>query len=66
LGLGIALKVDDGHHRASTVALGWILTKLGVLRKADQEMLASQLVAPITNWVGTGCGVIRPAPDLSL
>ena len=66
LGFGIALKVDDGHARASTVALGWILTQLGVLKPADQEALANQLTVPVTNWEGYGCGVIRPAPDLSL
>lgn len=65
LGLGIALKVDDGHARASTVALGWILAQLGVLKPADRDALASQLTVPVTNWEGMGCGTIRPAPDLS-
>lgn len=62
LGLGVALKIDDGGGRASAVAVGALLGHLGVLTGADQQALAAVLQPPIYNHAGKLVGAIRPAP----
>lgn len=64
-GLGICLKVDDGTGRAAQVAIGAILTHIGVLDADAQRRLANALTPPIRNWAGRLVGVARPAPDLA-
>ena len=61
LGLGVALKVDDGASRASEVALAALLRRLGLLSPAQQEELAKLLSPPVLNRVGRETGRIRPA-----
>ena len=60
LGLGIALKVDDGAARASEVALAGLLRRLGLLSPAQQEALARLLSPPVLNRAGRETGRIRP------
>jgi L-asparaginase II len=64
LGLGIALKCDDGQGRASEVAVASILAKL-----FDQDSSVRGNLAPLTgpqlhNWRGKHVGGLRPAGAL--
>jgi L-asparaginase II len=59
LGVGIALKIDDGAKRASEVALAAILRYLEVLDDADWEALAEFAAPRILNRAGREVGEIR-------
>ena len=65
LGLGVALKIDDGAKRASEVAMAAILEFLGVLAPmetgAAATAMAAFLEAPVTNARGETVGTIRMA-----
>jgi len=61
LGLGIALKVDDGAGRAAEVLMGQILRHFGVLDDSHAELLTR----PVTNVVGSRVGECRAATDIS-
>lgn len=62
-GLGVALKVDDGGTRASEAAITALLTRFGALDGADPVARAF-MDAPIANWRGVECGVLRAAQAL--
>ena len=59
LGLGIALKMDDGAGRAAEVLMGQILRRFGVLNDSHAELL----IQPVTNAAGAQVGEIRAAAD---
>jgi L-asparaginase II len=59
LGVGIALKIDDGAKRASEVALAAILRYLEVLDDADWEALAEFAAPRILNRAGRDVGEVR-------
>lgn len=61
LGLGLAVKVDDGAGRASEVAVAAILRALGVIDETLEKRLADFLVAPLHNRADQRVGEIRPA-----
>ncbi|MEE2980574.1 MAG: asparaginase [Pseudomonadota bacterium] len=61
LGLGLAIKVDDGAGRASEVAVTNILKHLGAIDDAVAARLADFMVAPLKNIVGRRIGDVRPA-----
>ena len=61
LGIGIAVKVDDGAKRGAEMALAVLLAKL--VANADQ-VLASQLAGEMRTWRGVRVGVVEPAPAL--
>lgn len=61
LGLGVAIKVDDGAGRAAQVAIINVLKHLGAIDDATSVRLADFLIAPLTNVVGRRIGEIRPA-----
>lgn len=61
--LGVALKIADGATRAAECAITALLVRLGVLQRDDPEAQAF-INAPIQNWRGLQCGVMRPAADL--
>jgi L-asparaginase II len=63
LGLGIALKIEDGASRAAEIAMGQILKKLDVIDQATEAALARVLTPAIRNWAGTQTGAIRPIED---
>lgn len=64
LGLGVALKIDDGNARGAETAMAAILTRLGVLD--PKASAATQFTAaPILNWRGEVCGERRPAAALT-
>jgi L-asparaginase II len=61
LGLGVALKVEDGAGRAAEVAMGRVLHELKLLTDDEENALADALTPPIRNRVGRETGRIRPA-----
>jgi L-asparaginase II len=63
LGLGIAIKIDDGAGRAADAVIAAILDKLGVL--GDAEDARQTLRAPITNTRNDVVGERRVAPTLT-
>jgi L-asparaginase II len=62
LGLGIALKIDDGAGRAADTVMAAMLAKVGVLGGDDAAQKI--LRAPITNTVGAVVGERRVAEVL--
>jgi L-asparaginase II len=65
LGYGVALKIDDGNSRASEVAVGAILDRLGAFDGATRDRLAPQLRPRVKNIAGREVGSIRPAAALT-
>jgi L-asparaginase II len=65
VGLGIAVKCDDGAGRAAEVAMAALL--LRHLTLPDDAKAALQALAhpPITNWRGTRVGALRPSRDIT-
>ena len=61
LGLGVAVKVDDGAGRAAEVAMAGVLREIGAIDDALAARLADYLVAPLTNHAGLRVGEVRPA-----
>jgi L-asparaginase II len=66
LGLGVALKVDDGATRAAEVLVGHLLRRLQAIDATAAESLAEVLCQPIRNRAGAVVGEVRPAADASL
>ena len=60
LGLGVAVKVEDGASRASEVAVAAVLRSLGAIDGALEQRLAEAMVAPIHNRSGLRTGEVRP------
>lgn len=63
LGMGVALKIEDGATRASEAAMAAILVRLGVVEPTDPR-IARFLVPPILNWDGLNVGAIRATSAL--
>jgi L-asparaginase II len=63
LGLGIALKIDDGAARAAEVAVAAILRHLGALDDASWQALAQHCRPTLRNWNGIEVGAMRAGPD---
>ncbi len=63
LGLGVAVKIDDGAGRASEATIAAILVRLGVL-SADHPATKKFLNAPLLNRREINCGTIRPSAAL--
>ncbi len=59
LGLGAALKAEDGAGRASEAAMAYLLTRLHVLSEDDSAALADLLETPVVNRAGRTVGRIR-------
>jgi len=59
LGVGVALKIDDGAKRASEVALAAILRYLEVLDDVDWDALAEFTMPRILSRAGLDTGMIR-------
>ena len=64
LGLGLALKIEDGAGRAAEVALAAILDRLGFIDAAVRAALDGRARPPIRNVAGAVVGEIRPADAL--
>ena len=63
LGLGIAVKADDGAGRAAEVAALGVLRRIGALDEALAAALADFIVKPIVNRAGRRTGEVRAARD---
>jgi len=61
LGLGVALKIEDGTTRAAEAAIVTVLIRLGVL-DANSNAAKARVFGPIRNWVGTQTGETRADP----
>ncbi|MFI4989087.1 MAG: asparaginase [Alphaproteobacteria bacterium] len=59
LGLGLALKIDDGAARAAEVATAAILRRLGALDEADWTALKAVARPVLRNWNGIETGTIE-------
>jgi L-asparaginase II len=66
LGLGIALKIDDGATRASEVVMGLLLRHLGALTDDHSRHLSDLLEPVIRNRAGASVGCIVPGADWHL
>ncbi len=62
LGLGIALKIDDGAGRAAEAAMAAVLRHVGALDDASWAALAASCRPILTNWNGIEVGRIDAAP----
>jgi L-asparaginase II len=65
LGLGIALKCDDGTSRAAEVMVGAMLTRFLTLSDSEHEALQPLLQPALRNWNGIHVGDVRPTEALS-
>jgi L-asparaginase II len=63
LGLGVALKIDDGAGRAAEVVMGALLRRLGLIEEAEAERLRPVLRPTLHNRAGRAVGEIRPVED---
>jgi L-asparaginase II len=61
IGMGIAVKAEDGAARAQHCAVVQVLQQLGVLQGGLPRRLAEWLVRPIKNTRGEIVGEVRPA-----
>ncbi|NNG04311.1 MAG: asparaginase [Inquilinus sp.] len=61
LGLGIALKIDDGALRAAQVAVAALLREVGALDDAAWKALEPRINPPIETRRGFDAGAVRPA-----
>lgn len=62
-GIGIALKMDDGHDRGARVALGAVLQKLGVIDANVVVELEEYLTPVLTNSRGEAIGRAEQSSD---
>ncbi|RWQ64114.1 MAG: asparaginase, partial [Mesorhizobium sp.] len=65
LGLGVALKCDDGAGRAAEVMVAAVLAKLLRADRALAAKLIEQANPPIQSRVGAKVGAVRPTAALS-
>jgi L-asparaginase II len=63
MGLGVAVKIEDGNGRAAPVALAAALRHLGAVPEAARPVLESWLAKPVVNAAGRVVGAIRPAEE---
>jgi L-asparaginase II len=64
LGLGIALKCDDGQGRASEVVVAAVLAKVFGKDEGVRSALADLVEPQLHNWRGKHVGGLRPAEAL--
>ena len=62
LGLGVAIKCDDGAARAAEVAIAGVIERFVPLGDADRAVLGRLLRPTLRNWNGIDVGAIAPAP----
>ena len=63
-GIGVALKIDDGAHRASECAMGAVLSKIPCLKPLFADSPIELIRVPVKNVVGKTVGEISPGPAL--
>ncbi len=60
-GRSLAVKVLDGQHRATPIAVTALMERLGWLSSLEKERLADLMETPLTTLSGKQVGIIRPA-----
>jgi L-asparaginase II len=60
LGLGIALKIDDGATRASEAVMAALVLRFLKLEGQEAELLGKLARPTLRNWGGTEVGALRP------
>ncbi len=63
--LGIALKIDDGAHRASECVMGTLLSKISTLQTVFPAGNTDLVKTPVLNVAGKSVGTISAAATLS-
>jgi L-asparaginase II len=63
LGLGVALKIDDGAARAAEAAMAAVAA---ALLKSDHEVLTGYSHLRLRNWQGLDVGSLRPTAALAV
>lgn len=64
LGLGVAIKIDDGTVRAVEVAMAAVIEALLTLDAQAGSLIAGLARPLLRNWRGSEVGALRPAPAL--
>ena len=64
LGLGVALKCDDGGKRASETMMAAVIDAFVPLSAAERERLADRLSPRILSRRGAPVGAVRPVAGL--
>ncbi len=64
LGLGVAIKCDDGAQRAPEVVMAAVIDALLPLKEAERVAFAHRLRPPIMTRVGVKIGELRPVDGL--
>ncbi len=65
LGLGLAVKIDDGAARAAQAAMAALLLRFGGWPDLGCEILTRFASARLTNWEGLETGFVRTAGPLA-
>lgn len=64
LGLGVALKIDDGGVRGAEAAMAAVAEALLPLDDAQTALLRGYSELPLSNWRGTSVGAVRASAEL--
>lgn len=64
LGLGIAVKCDDGATRAAEIMMAAVVSALVPMTDAEREAFGGRVVRPVETRLGKKVGEIRPAAGL--
>ena len=65
LGLGVAIKCEDGARRAAETAMAALVARFLPLGEEEQAALAPYCEQPLHNWNGAPVGAIRPTAALA-
>ena len=65
LGLGLAVKADDGGTRAAQVMTAALIRRFGGFGDALDARLAPFIASRLVNWNGVEVGRLRPAGPLA-
>jgi L-asparaginase II len=66
LGLGIALKIDDGAARAAEVAMAAVIIRCLDMPPREAGVLHDLALPTLRNWAGRAVGAMRPGPALAV
>jgi L-asparaginase II len=65
VGLGLAVKADDGAGRAAQVMMAALIRRFGDLDEQTEARLAPFVSPRLSNWNGAGVGLLRPTGPLA-
>jgi L-asparaginase II len=65
LGLGVALKCDDGATRAAEALMAVVIDALVPISDAERDKLADRVVRPVMSRAGARVGGVRPVAGLT-